>query len=333
MTISATAQPASTDRRQTKSQPLVTVVVCVYNAGAFLRPAVESVVGQTYSNLEIIIVDDGSTDGCMETIADIDDPRIRRLSQPNSGKPAAMNRALDEMRGDFYVLNDADDISHPRRTERLVAGMLSEPRLGAIFSGFDLILDGRVVAPRFRERDEADCRKDIENLRMPSHDPTAMFRASAIRGLRYERSLRLGEGHDFILRVGEQHPLRVLGECLYSYRVHSNSLTERGEDDKLKFAREVARRAYERRGLSTELYESGGELPNDRLHTRSRRRTLIAHFMESVLDLRGAGRWSRAVGTAWRCLLLRPLEAAFYKPLAYAFAPRSVIAAYRARKG
>ena len=68
---------------------LVTVVICVYNAGAFLRPSVESILSQTYQNLEVILVDDGSTDGCFSAINDLSDPRMRILRQENRGKPAA----------------------------------------------------------------------------------------------------------------------------------------------------------------------------------------------------------------------------------------------------
>ncbi len=306
--------------------PLVTVVICVYNAGRFLRPAVLSVLAQTYRNLEIIIVDDGSTDGCMQTIADIDDPRIRRLSQPNRGKPAALNRALEEMRGDFLVLNDADDISHPRRIERLVAAMLAEPELGAVFSGYDLLIDEQRVAPRLRARDPRQCRADIAAYRMPSHDPTAMFRAAAIRELRYA-DLKLGEGLDFILRVGERWPMRVIGECLYSYRVHPDSLTAVAEDQKLEFARLVINRARSRRGLPPV-----DQPPDARLHRRTRRQTLVAHFMESVLDLRAAGRRGEALRTAWQCLRLGPLSPYYYRPLVYCLVPRWLVAAYRGLK-
>lgn len=331
MTTSTAAQPSSMSKRVEQSPPLVTVVVCVYNAGEFLRPAVESVVNQTYDNLEIIIIDDGSTDACMETIADIDDQRIRRLSQPNSGKPAALNRALEEMRGEFFVLNDADDVSYPRRIETLVGALLANPKLGAVFSGFDLILDGRRAAPRFQAKNEAQCRDDIEHLRQPSHDPTAMFRASAISGLRYGLDLKLCEGLDFILQVGERYPTRVVGECLYSYRVHSASLTASAEDEKLDYARQVAQRAWRRRGKETTSGEEPA-LENARAHTRSRRQTLVAHFMESVLDLRDAGEFRRACGVGWSCAMLSPLSPYYYRALAYALAPRGLVRLYRRLK-
>ena len=119
--------------------PLVTIVMCVYNAGEYLRPSLLSVVGQTYRNLDILIVDDGSTDGCFESIQDLlSDVRIRITRQANAGKPVAFNRALDMIRGEFYAIQDADDISHPDRIEKQVRAFLDKPELAAVFCGNSL---------------------------------------------------------------------------------------------------------------------------------------------------------------------------------------------------
>ncbi len=328
-TASQTRSRPRTQPPDAGASPLVTVVICVYNAGSYLRPAVESVLDQTYRNLEILIIDDGSTDGCMDTIADLDDPRMRRFAQPNAGKPAALNRAIELARGAYFILNDADDLSHPRRIERMVAAMEAEPALGAVFSGYELLIDDRRVAPRFAAKDADACRRDIEAFRMPSHDPTAMFRMSAIRDLRYAPDLKLGEGLDFILQVGERHPLRVLGECLYSYRVHPASLTAVAEDEKLAYARRVVQRARQRRGLTG---EGPAAVPDERSHRRSRRQTLVAHFMESVLDQRAAGQLGSAIRTGCECIRLAPWNPYYYRALVYAVVPQVLVRTYRKLK-
>lgn len=102
------------------AKPLVSILISVYNAGGYLRPSVQSILSQTYSNLEILIIDDGSTDHCMDTIADLKDPRIRVISQENAGKAVALNRALAVLSGEFYAIQDADDVSYPTRIERQV---------------------------------------------------------------------------------------------------------------------------------------------------------------------------------------------------------------------
>lgn len=311
------------------TSPLVSVLLPVYNAGSYLRPALESIRNQTYSNLEILVIDDGSTDGCMQSIADMKDGRVRMLCQANAGKSVAMNLALSRIQGEFYVIQDADDLSYPTRIERQVACMMEHPEAAAVFTGFDLILDNRHLAPRFRAKDVHECRKDIEGMRMPSHDPTAMWRISMVRDMSYEPSLRVGQGWDYILRAGERHPMVVLGECLYSYRTHAGSNTRQDGARRREKEREVVRRARERRGLPM-----GGDHPSgwaqDRLTGhRDREHGLVPHFMESVLDQRRAGRWGDSLATAAACITLHPLDPYYYKPLCYHFTPFGMIERYR----
>src|SRR5687767_14591739 len=97
-------------------EPLVSVIICTYNAGNYLRDAITSILSQTHRNLEVLVVDDGSSDGSAEAAhKTINDERVRWLNQNNAGKPVALNRALNEIRGEFYAIQDADDISHPSR--------------------------------------------------------------------------------------------------------------------------------------------------------------------------------------------------------------------------
>ena len=122
------------------------------------------------------------------------------------GKPAALNRALTEMHGEFFAVHDADDLSHPRRIERQVHYMQQYPGIAAVFCGYDLILGGRNIAPKFGPKDEAQCRKDIENMHMPGHDPTVMYRVSMVSGIRFDEQLPIVEGFDYVIRVGERFP-------------------------------------------------------------------------------------------------------------------------------
>ena len=161
--------------------PLVSVVTCVYNAGEYLRPSVLSTLNQTYRNLDIIIVDDGSTDGCLATITDLlDDRRIRVFSQANATRPVALNRALGLVQGEFYAIQDADDISKPTRIQKQLEAMLSRPELAAVFCGYWLLMNGKNTAPLFASKGEAECKADIDALRIPAHDATGLYRMSMV---------------------------------------------------------------------------------------------------------------------------------------------------------
>lgn len=310
---------------------LVSVVICVYNAGDFLRSSVESILAQTYADLEVLIVDDGSTDGCMESIADLDDPRIRILRQANGGKPAALNRGLAAATGEFYVVHDADDLSRPERIERQLECMRAHPHVACVFCGYDLILHGRHVAPKFPAKDERRCWRDIERMEMPGHDPTAMYRMSMVKDFEYDVALPIVEGYDYVLRVGENFPMIVLGECLYSYRIHWNTVTKRDPSARMRLFDAAVRKVRRRRGLPIR-----GEAPalgSGRLRHRQVDNDLVSHFMASMVDLRTAGhRWT-ALRAALGCARLHPADPYYYKPAVYAMAPLFIITWHRTRRG
>jgi glycosyltransferase involved in cell wall biosynthesis len=303
---------------------LVSVIVCVYNAGPYLRPAIDSIVGQTYHDLEIIIIDDGSTDGCMDTLHGLEDSRIRVFRQENRGRAAALNRALEHVRGAFYVIQDADDISCPRRIELLVDSMGRHPEVAGMFSGHDLILGSKRMAPRQRARDAEECKRYIDHYVMPAHDPTGMFRMSLVGEFRYDLTLPYTEAVDYIFRVGERYPLMVIGQSLYSYRIHTASITKRDPSVRQRYAAECFRRACERRGASVESVLQS-RLGRTAGANEAADNNLAAEFMESALDQRAAGRWVGAVRTGIQCSCLHPLDFHYHKALIYALAPSWVI--------
>lgn len=314
------------------SKPLVSIVIPVYNAGEYFRASVQSILSQTYSNLEIIIINDGSTDGCMGSIADLKDPRMRVISQENCGKAIALNNVLKELSGEFYAIHDADDISYPQRIERQVDCMLENTKVAAVFTGHDIILDGRRLAPRFSAKSVEQCCQDIERMLLPAHDPTAMFRVSLVKNIRYDQSLRIGQGWDYILRVGEQYPMIVLNECLYSYRYHDDSNTRQDQIRREKKIRDVVSKACQRRGIDISKVLPLKETPATKLLYRGKEHGIVPHFMESVLDLRRAGQNWQSLTTALACLRLHSYDPYYYKPLIYFLTPLALIRYYRFRK-
>ncbi|MGA2069886.1 MAG: glycosyltransferase family A protein [Sedimentisphaerales bacterium] len=314
------------------SEPLVSILIPVYNAGEYLRPSVQSVLTQSYVNLEILLIDDGSTDSCVESIAHISDPRLRVIRQNNAGRAVALNLGLKQLSGEFYVTQDADDISHPQRIEHQVRCMLANPNLAAVFTGHEIILNGRSFAPLSGAKSIEQCHQDIVHLHMPTLDPTGMFRVSIVRDIHYEPTLKVGAGLDYILRVGELYPMMVLGECLYSYRSHANSVTMQDPYRERQMLREVVRRACKRRGLDSSYHLSRLPAPSAKLTHAESHGWLIAHFMQSVLDLRSANRSWEALKTALMCLCMRPYDPHYYKPLAYFLSPLGIVKYYRTIK-
>lgn len=109
----------------------VTVLTTLYNKGAYVEEAVRSVLANTFTDFELLVVDDASTDDGLEKVKAISDPRIRILeSAVNTGRAAAANRGFDAARGEYVAVLDADDVAHPERLAKQVAFMDARPDVG-----------------------------------------------------------------------------------------------------------------------------------------------------------------------------------------------------------
>lgn len=306
----------------------VTIVVPSFNAGADLRAAVDSALAQRHDNFEVIVIDDGSTDGSLESLPT--DPRLRVLTQANAGKSVAMNRALAEARGDRYCILDADDLMDADRIAEQSRVLDESPDVAAVFCGHRLLLDGVACAPRFRDKDREACRRDIDEMRMPAHDPTGMYRLDMVRDIEFDPELRVGQGYDYILRVGERFPMLVLGRTLYSYRVDIRSATRKDPTRRRQFVEKVRRKACARRGLDYDaLFAGRGTTP---IRNRDRDNFVAIDFMESVADLRRTGRVAEAVATGLRCARLHPTDPYYLRALAYAVLPGAMVSRLRGRR-
>lgn len=308
--------------------PLVSVLLPSYNAGLYLRPALESVLRQTYSHLEILIIDDGSTDDSFSTITNITDSRITIIHQENSGKAAALNKALAIMKGEYWLIQDADDLSYPNRVEKLLEALTTKQQLAAVFSGHDLLVKKIRFAPTMSPLIADQCNNLINNVRIPAHDATGMYRTEQVRKLEWDPELRIGQGIDFILRVGELFPISRLEHCLYTYRINNESIIRKNPAGNIKWINQAIQKACNRRGLNYSAY-CLPETTKKGKQTNSELNHIVPHCMDSVVDLKISGYWLKAVQTGLTCLKIAPSQRAFYKPLIYSLLPIALIQKYR----
>lgn len=299
----------------------VSVIIPTYNGGPLLKRAVETTLQQRHEAIEVIVVDDGSDDGSTETLPS--DPRVRLITQDNAGKSVAMNRALDELSGAFYCILDADDEMHPDRVAAQLAAFEETPDLGAVFCGHELIVDGKIMAPQFRYKSRETCAADIRQFRMPAHDPTAMYRVSAVCDLRFDPALRIAQGYDYILRVGEQFPMVVIDRTLYRYRIDLRSITRKDPSRRRAYVATARRKACTRRGLNYDTLFPPRPAMKER--NRDRDNFIASDFIESAIDQRRAGSLRGALLTGLQCAAFHPLDPYYYKPLLYGLAPGRVL--------
>ena len=207
--------------RSSMAEPLVTVVLPVYNAGRYLRQAVLSIVGQTLDDWELLIIDDASTDEAIEGICDIADLRIRIVKNArNLGLAATLNVGIDMARGEFIARMDQDDVAYPQRLERQVALLRQDPRLDLVAVRCLTILpsDEAVgLLPWARTHDILAARPWL-GFYLPH--PTWLARTAWFRRHRYHLpEIHLSEDQELLLRSHANSCFATVPEVLFAYRI------------------------------------------------------------------------------------------------------------------
>lgn len=223
--------------------PRVSVIIPCFNHGRFLPSAAASVLAQTLTDLELIIVDDGSTDETPAVMAGLDDARVRTLTTPNRGVSAARNAGLDLARGEFIAFLDADDVWEPDKLARQVAIMDAEPEVTLVFTDLRRFSPSSAMLERqFSFVPElaqiptrpsragggavilGDAFAALAPLRqLPAWVQTCLLRAGAAADLRFPEGIRLAEDLHYILRAYLRGGAAWIAEPLVAVRRHDQN--------------------------------------------------------------------------------------------------------------
>lgn len=201
--------------------PLVTVAMSVYNAGKYLRLAVLSIVKQTFTDWELLIIDDGSTDNALQYIADIKDARIRILQDgENKGLAARLNECIDLARGQYIARMDQDDVSYPERFARQIAALQRDSRLDLVAVRAITISDDDQFTgwlPYVASQEEISA-KPWRGFYLPH--PCWMGKTAWFRHYRYTvPGPYFCEDQELLLRSYDKSRFEVISEPLLAYRV------------------------------------------------------------------------------------------------------------------
>lgn len=219
--------------------PSVSVVIPAYNAGRFLLPAVQSILAQTFTDFELIVIDDGSTDGSIATLSVFNDDRLRiERNDLNLGLVATRNKGLHLAKATLMAILDSDDIAKPDRLEKQVKRFRSDPDLALLGTCADIIDDdGTVVS----EIDvwlyvHDDIRRELLNGNRFVQS-SVMLRVDAARAVGgYPDYPDIAEDYALWLRLAEDYRVANLPERLVQYRVHGAQVSQR----KIRHMREAA---------------------------------------------------------------------------------------------
>ena len=204
--------------------PTVSVVMPVYNAAGHVTSAIKSILVQSMTDFELIVIDDGSTDETPAVVDSFDDGRIRLVRlEENVGIAAACNRGLEEARGEYVARHDADDRSRPDRFERQLEFLEDHDNVAAgVGTGARLVDESGAVIGR-RHVPEEPSLHDIIDVNHFVHG-AMMLRRSALEEVGgYDEWFWMAEDFELWLRLATEFELRNIDEPLYELRIHEES--------------------------------------------------------------------------------------------------------------
>jgi len=227
----------------------VTVLLPVHNGGRHLSAAVASILNQTHSELELLAIDDGSTDGSGELLDAVEDPRVRVLHQANQGLVAALNTGLAEARYEFVARMDADDVSDHRRLALQARHLESHPRVAAVGCCYDVIDEQDVIIRQVHTAAEpAYLHRQLYFRNVLPH-AGMMFRRAAVTGVGGYRDVGPVEDYDLWLRLASRHELASLPLPLLAYRWSPSGISVREHSEQQRRLKETRAALHSARPL------------------------------------------------------------------------------------
>lgn len=249
-----------------KENPVISVVMSVYNGAKYLTEAIESVLSQTYKDFEFIIINDGSTDQSLEVIKRYQeqDSRIVLISRENRGLPYSLNEGIDIAKGKYIARMDADDISLPTRFAKQVAFMEANPNIGVCGGWIDVFsadsITRTVRTPALYE--EARVRLIFSPCFM---HPTVIVRKDLLdkHNLRYDTEFINSQDYELWSRIVEYTEVSNIQEVLLRYRRHRDSVTYTADGRKIELRYRLLKQVFEKNLQKMGVHNSEEE---NRLH-------------------------------------------------------------------
>ena len=214
------------------SPPKVSAIIPVYNADKYLLEAIQSILDQSFQPIEVLAVDDGSTDESAEIIRSLDG-KIRYYFQENQGAGAAINKGIELSSGDFIGVLDADDIWDKEKTEKQLHQFQATPDLDMVFCAAK-----NFVSPELP--DEFANSRQFPKGPLPGLSAGGMLirRDSFLRVGYYDTQWKLGEFIAWYIKAQEAGLKSIqMSEVLYRRRVHKDNMTSVNQDNKLDYIR------------------------------------------------------------------------------------------------
>lgn len=234
------------------SKPEVTIFMAVYNGAKYLRQAIDSALGQSFPDFELLIIDDGSTDNSLDIIDTYKDPRIRLLrNEQNLGLFNTRQRGVEEARGKYFATLDCDDIAPLNRLEIQLEYFRKNPQ-SAVCAGRIKYIDensaqtGQVSIVQ----GDQDFLRSLLLFTNFFYNSTTMMPVAVLREFQYRPGYEPAEDFDMFERIAANYPVGVLPDFLSFYRVHANNISNLKSENRKRAEKEIVERQLQRYGFS-----------------------------------------------------------------------------------
>ena len=209
--------------------PKITVYITNYNYGKYISQAIESVLNQSETDFEILIIDDGSTDNSMKIIEGyIKNPKIKVIQQKNKGLTVSNNVALKLANGKYIMRLDADDFLFKNSLKILSSELDKDPNIGMVFGDYYIIDENENIIEHFQRH---NFNKDVSLLDQPAHGACTMFKVECLKQLGgYDETISRQDGYELWLRFIEKYHVHNINEPIFNYRQHGNNLTSKEDE-------------------------------------------------------------------------------------------------------
>lgn len=209
------------------ASPLVSVVIATYNSGDYLRAAIDSVLSQTIADLELLVIDDGSTDDTRALVASISDPRLTYIWQRNAGQTSAKNHGVRKARGEFIGFCDGDDYWYPNKLELQLPLFERDPRVAVVYSAADTIDEhGNPIEAEVAEAFRGDITHELF-LRNFVPFGTSLVRRGCMEEVGgFDESLSMGIDWDLWLRISARYHFDYVPQATYAYRIWGGQMSK-----------------------------------------------------------------------------------------------------------
>ncbi|MDD3150026.1 MAG: glycosyltransferase [Candidatus Gastranaerophilales bacterium] len=206
---------------------LVSIIVTTYNRAEYLEECISSIINQTYKNIEILIIDDGSTDNTSDVVKKYFDSRIKYIYQENSGQNSAKNKGLLASNGQYITILDSDDMILPDKIEKQVEILESNEDVGLVYCGSFIINEkNEIIGQQKIKKHNGNVLNQLLRTNFLYNGSNALFRRDCIEkaGI-FEDSINRMTDWFLYLKFAMYFDFYCLDEYLVKYRVHCNNMS------------------------------------------------------------------------------------------------------------